>query len=111
MSTSEINFDIPNGPQTVLYLDLGGGLNTRLDPHALQRNELAVSQNLWPAYDQAVAKRPGSQVLVTATGAVNTVTHPTKSLLTCRFNSLTYLIHVDTSGNVSAAPVNGTTWT
>jgi hypothetical protein len=112
VSTSELNFQLPNGPVTVPYLGLGGGLNTRLDPHALERNELAVSQNLWPAFDNAVTKRPGSNPIVTTNGVVNTSTHPTKSLLTARFNSQTYLIHIDTLGIVSFAPANGTsTWT
>ena len=111
-----LNTQAPTPPQVVPYLDLGGGLNTRLEPHALARNELAMSQNLWPSYDRAVAKRPGSVPLITPTGAVGAL--PTKSLMACRFNSLTYLLHVDTLGTVRYAAMPGfrgtggsTSWT
>ena len=97
-----MNTGLANPPQLVPYMDLGGGLNTRKDPHALARNELATSINLWPAYDQAVAKRPGSIAIGTSgTGK------PCKSLLSCRFNGITYLLEVKTDGNVFAGLAAG----
>jgi hypothetical protein len=47
-------------PQWVPYLDLSGGLNTRKDPHALDRNQLAVSVNTWLGTGNAISKRPGN---------------------------------------------------
>ena len=85
------------GPTVVYYPDLGGGLNTRKDPHALNRNELAVSINLWPAYDNAVSKRPGSIALGNSGSGL-----PCISLMACRFNDFTYLIEVKQGGKVFA---------
>lgn len=93
--------------QTIPYLDLGGGLNTRKDPHALARNELALSINLSPAFDNAIAKRPGSvRVGTTGSGlACNT-------LLVVRFNDFSYLIEVKDNGNVWAGrAIPGSTFT
>jgi hypothetical protein len=50
-------------------MDLSGGLNTKRDAHAIERNQLAVSQNGWLSAENAVSKRPGSAPFVTATGA------------------------------------------
>lgn len=45
-------------------------LNTKKDVHALNRDELAVSINGWPPYDNAIAKRPASANYInTSTGA------------------------------------------
>jgi hypothetical protein len=44
----------------VAYLDLSGGRNTKKDPHALDRNQLAVSDNTWMAQGNTIARRPGS---------------------------------------------------
>jgi hypothetical protein len=45
-------------------------LNTKRDVHALDRDQLAVSINGWPAYDNAISKRPASQFYInTSTGA------------------------------------------
>ena len=111
-----MNTKEPPPPEVIPYMGLGGGLNTRLEPHALARNELAVSQNLWPSYDSAITKRPGSVPVITTDGAVGTST--TKSLMSCRFASQTYLLHVDTAGNVRYAAMpaeyglgGSTSWT
>lgn len=88
----------------VPYMDLGGGLNLRLEPHALQRNELAVSINLWSSYDFAVAKRPGSIAMIHSTGVVNNAPGPCKSLLAIRWESTTYLIYVGVNGHAFIAP-------
>jgi hypothetical protein len=46
--------------QYVAYLDLSGGRNTRKDPHALDRNQLATSDNTLMLQGNTIAKRPGS---------------------------------------------------
>jgi hypothetical protein len=69
----ELARNVKNPPQPaewVEYADPSGGLNTKRDVHALDRNMLAVSINGWPAYDNVIAKRPASQFYVnTSTGA------------------------------------------
>lgn len=87
----------------VPYMDLGGGLNLRLDPHALQRNELAISVNLWSSYLNAVAKRPGTAPMVTPGGIVNNGPGPCKSLLSFRWNSDTWLMYVGATGRALVA--------
>jgi hypothetical protein len=98
-----LSYNPPGQPATVPYMDLGGGLNTRLDPHALQRNELAISINLWSSYDNAIAKRPGTVPLVTPGGVVNNNPGPCKSLLAMRWNSVTYLVYVGHEGHAFIA--------
>lgn len=105
-----LNTQVPTPPTTVPYADLGGGMNTRLDPHALARNELAVSINLWSSYDNAIAKRPGSQPLITTTGVIGIGAMPTMTLMSARFNSITWLVHVDTNGLVRVAQLGTTSW-
>ena len=61
--------DDPQPKAFVEYADPSGGLNTKRDVHALDRNMAAISINLWPAYENALALRPGSANYVTATGA------------------------------------------
>ena len=58
---------VPQPPLWVEYADPSGGLNTKRDVHALDRNMLAVSINGWPAYDNVVAKRPASAYYINAT--------------------------------------------
>jgi hypothetical protein len=61
---------LPQPPEFIEYADPSGGLNTKRDVHALDRNMLAVSINGWPAYDNVIAKRPASSFYVnTSTGA------------------------------------------
>jgi hypothetical protein len=57
------------GKQFVAYKDPSGGLNTKRDAHALDRNMAAASINMWPAYQNAIAKRPGSNFAITGNGA------------------------------------------
>lgn len=101
--------ELPADAQYIAYPDLGGGLNTRKDPHALERNELALSVNCWPAYDRALAKRPGNVAIITADGKTGAGTAGT-SLCSCRFGGITYLLSVQ-NGSVYAAAMNGTSWT
>lgn len=91
-------------------MDLGGGLNTRLDPHALARNELALSQNLWSSYDNAIAKRPGTVPLITVSGAVGDGLGAI-SLSSCRFGNVTYLIKCNTHRDIWVAAIGSTSWT
>jgi hypothetical protein len=48
-------------------MDLSGGLNTKKDPHALDRNQLAISTNTWLGTGNAVSKRPGNTFKFAAT--------------------------------------------
>jgi|HubBroStandDraft_6_1064221.scaffolds.fasta_scaffold31584_3 hypothetical protein len=111
-----LNTQTPAAPVLVPYLDLGGGLNTRKDEHALARNELAISINCWPAYDNAISKRPGSIPLITTDGKTGNG-KGTLALLACRFpssggQSITWLINVTIEGSVFVAPMQGATkWT
>jgi hypothetical protein len=114
-----LSFQPPGQPVNVPYMDLGGGLNLRLDPHALARNELAVSQNLWSSYDFAVAKRPGTVPWITPGGVVNNdggnLAGVCKSLLAVRFgDGNTWLVYVAGNGSAFIARSNpvgiGHTW-
>ncbi len=58
----------PLGRTFVAYKDPSGGLNTKRDAHALDRNMAATSINFWPAYDNALAKRPGSNFAISSNG-------------------------------------------
>jgi hypothetical protein len=64
-----MNAEMPESPQWVLYPDLSGGLNTQKDPHALDRNQLATSINVWLITNNAISKRPGNVPLITVSGA------------------------------------------
>jgi hypothetical protein len=52
---------LPQGRSFVEYKNPSGGLNTRLDVHALDRNMLSISINGWPSHKKVIGKRPGSQ--------------------------------------------------
>lgn len=56
-------------PEWVTYLDLSGGRNTKRDPHALDRNQLAVSDNTWMQTGNALSKRPGNAAVQISTGS------------------------------------------
>jgi hypothetical protein len=48
-------------PKTYIpYRDISGGLNTRTDSHAIQRNQLILSQNGWHPAKGVFGKRPGN---------------------------------------------------
>lgn len=57
--------------QYVAYLDLSGGRNTRKDPHAIDRNQLTISDNTWMAQSNTIAKRPGSVYAKISSGTVS----------------------------------------
>ncbi len=64
-----LNEAMPANPRYVPYMNLGGGLNTKKDSHAISRNQLAALINGWYAYGDVLSKRPGSTPYVTSTGA------------------------------------------
>jgi hypothetical protein len=72
-------------------MDLSGGLNTKRDPHAIQRNELALSQNTWYGSENAISKRPGTTAIVTGTGATGNAVSGT-GLGSFRYNNVSYVL-------------------
>jgi hypothetical protein len=112
-----LSYNEPSQPQLVPYMDLGGGLNTRLDPHALQRNELAASANLWSSYDQAIAKRPGTVPMGPYSDGSTGTGFAALALSSCRYHGATYLILLNTNHDVWVGPAaqysatgTGTAW-
>ena len=72
-------------------MDLSGGLNTKRDVHALERNELAVSQNAWYGTENAVSKRPGTAAWGSSTGATGT-SLPGSGIVAVRFQNVSYVV-------------------
>lgn len=87
----------------VPYMDLGRGLNTRKDPHALDRTELAVLVNMWYSQGESISKRPGLTPLVTKTGAAG-VGASIISIAATRFGNQTWLLIQDSSNTIWYAP-------
>jgi hypothetical protein len=75
-------------PTYVPYMDLSGGLDTKRDPHAIRRNETAVSVNTWLGTGNAISKRPGTVAIGNGTGSLNPIT----SLVAGFFNEQTTLV-------------------
>ena len=98
------------GPAIAEYLDLGGGLNTVTDTHALRPNELSESINCWHAYGRSLSKRPGSQPFVTATGATGGG-GVGAGCVTARFAGKTYVIAQVNTTQLYAAAAGDTSWT
>ena len=86
-----ISFDAIGPPRYVPYMDLSGGLNTKKDPHALARNELAQSVNGWYGTGNAFSKRPGS---IRFSGGLisNANLAPATGLAAARFGNVTYAL-------------------
>lgn len=76
-------------PQWIFYNDLSGGLNTKKDPHALARNQLALSQNLWYLSGNSVQKRPGNVPYLTGVTASGL---PGQAMSSCRFRNRTTVL-------------------
>lgn len=104
-----MNAKQPEPMTWVLYPDLSGGLNTKKDPHALDRNQLAQSINVWLVTGNAISKRPGNVPLITTTGATGS-TAAGKALSTCIFAGLTNIL-VQSNGAIYAARTTDTSWT
>jgi hypothetical protein len=100
-------------PVFVEYADPSGGLNTKRDVHALDRNMLAVSINSWPAYDNVIAKRPASSYYGTANGATGlggTGTTIVATRWVVGGLSTTYLL-AQNGIHLAFMAVGGTSWT
>jgi hypothetical protein len=105
---------LPEPPVYVEYADPSGGLNTKRDVHALDRNMLSVSINGWPAYDNVVAKRPASAYYVTANGATGlggTGTTIVATRWTLSGNLTTTVLLAQNGRNLAFAQVGATSWT
>jgi hypothetical protein len=90
------------GRTFVSYINLDGGLNTKRDIHALERNQLALSQNTWYQCNEAIAKRPGSagfaglyQTSAGPTGQLQGSTGvglPGSGIVAARFSGQSYVV-------------------
>lgn len=107
--TSTINTAPPDGRRYVTNLDLGGGLNTKKDFHALSRNQLAASVNCWYGTGNALGKRPGTTAIVTGSGATGAGVGGT-GLAACRFGNVSYVIAQQGTA-LSAAKLSDVAWT
>ncbi len=100
-----VNTSLLAPPQYVPYMDLGGGLNTKKDPHALARNELAVSQNTFYGTGNCISKRPGTAAIA---GGATGGGLPIKGLGTGRFDTRSTLIAQSGASNLYwAYPTSG----
>lgn len=79
------------GRSFISYMDLSGGLNTKRDVHALERNELAISQNAWYGTENAVSKRPGTAAWGSSTGATGT-SLAGSGIVAARFANISYVV-------------------
>lgn len=104
--------DLPQ-QQWIAYLDLSGGRNTRKDPHALDRNQLATSDNTWMAQGNAIGKRPGNVSLsgvscivggVISAGATG-LGVSLKAMVEGRFFGQTALVVQGQNNQVAAVPL------
>lgn len=104
----------PKGKTFVAYLDPSGGLNTKRDVHALDRNMAAVSINMWSAYDNALSKRPGSKPAITAdggTGMAGTGTHIVATRWQVSGTATTTFLLAQNGRNLAYAQVGSGGWT
>ena len=98
--------------QYVAYLDLAGGRNTKKDPHALDRNQLAVSDNTWMAQGNTIAKRPGNVSVNISVGAFGSISAGStgsgvaaKGMAEGRFYDVTALVVQGSNNWLYAAPL------
>jgi hypothetical protein len=103
----------PVGKRFIAYKDPSGGLNTKRDAHALDRNMLAMSVNMWPAYDNALSKRPGSNFAISSNGATGSGVDGT-TIVDTRWNvsgiSTTVLL-AQNGTKLSFAAIGASSWT
>ena len=104
-----MNARLPEAMTWVLYPDLSGGLNTKKDVHALDRNQLAQSINVWLVTGNSISKRPGNVPLITGNGATGS-SSAGKALSTCIFAGLTNIL-VQSNGAIYQARTTDTSWT
>lgn len=101
------------GQQYIAYLDLAGGRNTKKDPHALDRNQLSISDNTWSAQGNTIGRRPGNISIGTISAAVlgNVSAGTTGSgvsaggMVEGRFFDVTALVVQGGDRNLYAAPM------
>jgi hypothetical protein len=109
-----INEKAPNPKVFVEYADPSGGLNTKRDVHALDRNMLAVSINGWPAYDNIVAKRPASTYYVNTTNGATGLGGTGTTIVATRWtisNVSTTVLLAQNGVNLAFAAVGASSWT
>ncbi|MFZ1075386.1 MAG: hypothetical protein WAN50_03375 [Minisyncoccia bacterium] len=105
-----------NGPvenqQYVAYLDLSGGRNTKRDPHALDRNQLVVSDNTWIAQGNTIAKRPGNISIAISAGSFGAISAGgvgsgvgAKAMVEGRFYDVTALVVQGANSQLYGAPL------
>lgn len=100
--------------QYVAYLDLSGGRNTKKDPHALDRNQLVISDNTWMAQGNTIAKRPGNISLSgisagtwgTASAGATGLGVSLKAMVEGRFFNQTALVVQGQNNQLAAVPMN-----
>jgi hypothetical protein len=112
MTAKPRNFSAsPPSPQIVPYLDLGGGLNTGEDPHAIARNELSTLINCWYMYGRSLSKRPGSVPFLSSGVATTGGGGVGQGCATCVFNNVTYVIAQVNGNKLYAATISDPIWT
>ena len=103
----------PEPQQYIAYLDLSGGRNTKRDPHALDRNQLVVSDNTWMAQGNTIAKRPGNVSINISAGAFGAISAGStgsgvgySGMVEGRFQDVTALLVQGTNNQLYGAFVN-----
>lgn len=91
------------------YMDLGDGLNTKDDAHAILRSQLASSINCWYGSRKAIQGRPGNNPWISPTGATG-VGSGGQACIACRFNDTTYFL-VQQGRQLSFGKASDTAWT
>lgn len=105
---------LPQGRVFIEYADPSGGLNTRRDVHALDRNMLAVSINGWPARQNVIAKRPASTYYVNTTTGATGLGGTGTTIVATRWviAGLTTTVLLAQNGvNLAFAAVGASSWT
>jgi hypothetical protein len=104
----------PDVKKFIAYLDPSGGLNTKRDAHALDRNMAAASVNMWSAYDNALSKRPGTAAAITSTGATGmagTGTHIVATRWQISGTTTTTFLLAQNGNRLAYAQVGSGAWT
>lgn len=111
------NYRAPKGKTFVAYKDPSGGLNTKRDAHALDRNMAASSINFWPALENVIGKRPGNNFAITSNGVTGmgfTSTTTAVNVVATRWTiggvSTTVLL-AQNGIHLAFAAVNASSWT
>lgn len=103
------NKERENDRRFIQYMDLSGGLNTKEDAHAIDRNQLAYSVNAWTGNDKTISKRPGTVAVVTTSGNTGTGSSGV-AIAAARFNGTSYLLSQQ-GVNLRFAKLSDSSWT